>query len=168
MDHVAVLDDVILAFQAPFAGFARAGFAVAGDEVVVSDDLGADEAALEVGVDDTGALRRRGPDAHRPGYDIVVQAMSGLMATDGKTDEMGIPLAPASLMLIFHAGEEPTQFTLPAVERGEGLDIWEALLTTDTPDGAAEITAMAGDTIDLPGRTVMLFVAPGSGAALPA
>jgi isoamylase len=81
-----------------------------------------------------------------------------------ETDEMGIPLAPASLMLIFHAGEDPTQFTLPAVERGEGLETWEALLTTDTPDGAIEMTASAGETIDLPGRTVVLFVAPGSGA----
>jgi len=30
--HVAVLDDVVLAFQAPFAGFLGAGFALVGDK----------------------------------------------------------------------------------------------------------------------------------------
>ena len=37
------------------------------DEVLVGDDLGADEAALEVGVDHAGGLRRGGAGAHGPG-----------------------------------------------------------------------------------------------------
>src|SRR5690606_14505766 len=44
--HVAVLDDVVLAFQAPFAGFLGAGFALVGDEVVIGDHFGADKAFL--------------------------------------------------------------------------------------------------------------------------
>ncbi|MEX2158696.1 MAG: CoA transferase [Dehalococcoidia bacterium] len=40
---------------------------------------------------DNTAFGRRGPQAHRPGYDIIVQGMSGVMATEGKTLN-GIPL----------------------------------------------------------------------------
>lgn len=73
-------------------------------------------------------------------------------------DEMGNPIEPASLMLIFHAGEEEIEFTLPLVERGEDLNHWVALLTTDSDDGSISLTARGGDTITVPGRTVMLFL----------
>ena len=72
--HVAVLDDVFLAFLADLAGFLGAALAVERDVVVVGDGLGADEALLEVGVDDAGGLRggrrpcgwsRRGPPSGR-------------------------------------------------------------------------------------------------------
>ncbi len=33
---------------------------------------------------DLTAYGRQGPDAHRPGYDVVLQAISGLMAAEGK------------------------------------------------------------------------------------
>ena len=60
---VAVLDYVVFAFDAHLAGGADGGFGLVLDEVLVLDDLGADEAAFEVGVDDTGrggpCLRRR-------------------------------------------------------------------------------------------------------------
>ena len=36
------------------------------------------------------AYGRRGPDSYRPGYDIVVQAMTGLMAAEGKVQD-GVP-----------------------------------------------------------------------------
>jgi formyl-CoA transferase len=36
------------------------------------------------------AFGRNGPDAHRPGYDLIIQAMSGLMAAEGKL-ENGAP-----------------------------------------------------------------------------
>ena len=58
--HVAVLDDVLLAFEAHLAGFLGGHLAAERDEVVVGDGLGADEALLEVGVDDAGRLRRLG------------------------------------------------------------------------------------------------------------
>ncbi|MHB1446740.1 MAG: CaiB/BaiF CoA transferase family protein [Acidimicrobiales bacterium] len=41
------------------------------------------------------AFGRRGPSSHRPGYDLIVQAATGLMAADGKTSEAGVP-APAT------------------------------------------------------------------------
>ena len=58
MHHVAVGDDVVLAFQAELARIARAGFALARDIIVIGDGFGADEALLEIGVDDAGGLRR--------------------------------------------------------------------------------------------------------------
>jgi crotonobetainyl-CoA:carnitine CoA-transferase CaiB-like acyl-CoA transferase len=37
------------------------------------------------------AFGRAGPHAHRPGYDIILQAMSGLMTGGGHTSEAGLP-----------------------------------------------------------------------------
>jgi formyl-CoA transferase len=39
---------------------------------------------------DNTAFGRKGPQAHRPGYDIIVQGVTGVMATEGKTLE-GVP-----------------------------------------------------------------------------
>ena len=61
MHHVAVGDDVILAFEAKLPGIAGTGFAAAARIVVIGDGLGADEAALEVGVNDARRLRRLVP-----------------------------------------------------------------------------------------------------------
>src|SRR5579872_6578116 len=58
MKHVAVGDDIILAFETKFPGFAGARFAAAGDIIRIGDCLGANEAFLEIGVDDAGGLRR--------------------------------------------------------------------------------------------------------------
>src|SRR5256885_9984975 len=52
------------ALEAHLAGILGALLAAAGDEVVIGDDLGGDEAALEVGVDHGRRLRRLGA-AHR-------------------------------------------------------------------------------------------------------
>lgn len=73
-------------------------------------------------------------------------------------DENGHPLTPSSVLLLFHAGEEDIEFMLPAVERGEELDSWTALLSTDSPEGDIALTAKAHTSIDVPGRTVMMFV----------
>src|SRR3546814_17736886 len=67
VEDVAVLYQVLRAFDPHLAGFLGAGFAVAGDEVGARDGLGADEAALEVGVDLTGRFRGLGAAAHGPG-----------------------------------------------------------------------------------------------------
>ena len=40
---------------------------------------------------DNTAFGRKGPQSHRPGYDIIVQGMTGIMATEGKAQN-GIPL----------------------------------------------------------------------------
>src|SRR5689334_18614321 len=63
---VAFADDVFLAFQAQLAGFLAALFAFVGDVVLVGDDLGADEAFFEVGVDHAGGLRGGGADLYGP------------------------------------------------------------------------------------------------------
>ena len=51
MHHIAVLHDVILAFQPELPGLARAGFPIARHIVRIGDSFGADEALLEIGVD---------------------------------------------------------------------------------------------------------------------
>jgi crotonobetainyl-CoA:carnitine CoA-transferase CaiB-like acyl-CoA transferase len=61
----------------------------------VSAKLGIDYATLSgthpglVYCDNT-AFGRRGPDAHRPGYDIIAQAVTGLMTVEGR-HENGVP-----------------------------------------------------------------------------
>src|SRR5579872_673007 len=67
MHHVAVGDHVVLAFKAHLAGLFRAGFAAVGDEVIVSDSLGADEAALEIAMNNARSLRRLGALRDGPG-----------------------------------------------------------------------------------------------------
>src|SRR3546814_2574797 len=67
VEDVAVLDDVLLALRPHLAGFLGAVLAAAADEVLVGDGLGADEAALEVGVDDAGGLRRLAVAPDGPG-----------------------------------------------------------------------------------------------------
>jgi crotonobetainyl-CoA:carnitine CoA-transferase CaiB-like acyl-CoA transferase len=41
---------------------------------------------------DNTAMGPQGPDAGRPGYDLIVQAVSGLMTAGGRTDDDGAPL----------------------------------------------------------------------------
>ena len=56
MHDVAILHDIILTFDAHLASFLDSSFAAILDVVVVLDDLGADEALLEVAVDNAGTL----------------------------------------------------------------------------------------------------------------
>lgn len=46
----------------------------------------------------------RGPDAERPGGDVVIQAYTGLMAAEGKIDEFGSPQRMSSTVLSDYAG----------------------------------------------------------------
>ncbi|PKB73517.1 MAG: hypothetical protein BZY75_01480 [SAR202 cluster bacterium Io17-Chloro-G7] len=48
---------------------------------------------------DLTAYGRQGPDAHRPGYDVVLQALSGMLAAEGKMSE-GTPQPIVSTPLI--------------------------------------------------------------------
>src|SRR5690242_16277017 len=67
MHHVAVGDDVLLALETQPARIARTRLAAERDIIVVADRLGANEAALEVGVDDARRLRGARAARHRPG-----------------------------------------------------------------------------------------------------
>src|SRR5262245_27490885 len=71
VQHVAVLDDVVLAFESELAGIARARFAIERDVIVVGDCLGAYEALLEIGVDDARRLLRPRASRHGPGASLL-------------------------------------------------------------------------------------------------
>jgi len=58
VQDIAVLDDIFLPLQPELARIARACFAIASDVVVIGDGLRADEAFLEIGMNDAGGLRR--------------------------------------------------------------------------------------------------------------
>src|SRR5690242_11853487 len=88
MKNVAVLDDVIGALKPHLPRVLGALLAAAGDEIRIRNCLGADEALLEIGVDDAGGLRRLGAVPHRPGMrflradreegDEIEQAIAGV------------------------------------------------------------------------------------------
>ena len=44
---------------------------------------------------DNTAFGRRGPYAHRPGYDLIAQALTGLMSVEGRREESGVPMMNA-------------------------------------------------------------------------
>ena len=71
MHDVAVGDHIVLAFEPEFAGLARARFAPVADIIVVGDGLGADEALLEIGMDDAGGLRGFCSLLDRPGARLL-------------------------------------------------------------------------------------------------
>ena len=55
MHDVAILDNIVLAFQSPLARILGATFAIITDEILISDHFSADESFLEVGMDYTGS-----------------------------------------------------------------------------------------------------------------
>ena len=59
VNHIAVFNDVLLTFQAPFACFFRAVFTLILDEIVVANYFGPDKATLEVSVNRCGRTRCR-------------------------------------------------------------------------------------------------------------
>jgi hypothetical protein len=58
MHHVPILDDIFLSLQPHPARFLGTLLAFRGDEVVITDDFGADKTLFEIGVDDSGGLGR--------------------------------------------------------------------------------------------------------------
>src|SRR4051812_43161436 len=71
VDDVAVADDVFLAFELQLGVRAAGSLGAVLDEVLPPDDLGLDEAALEVGVDDARRLGGLGAALDRPGAALV-------------------------------------------------------------------------------------------------
>ena len=64
--------EVLLAFEPQRAAVARGGPAAGGDQIVVGQDLGADEALLDVAVDRAGRGARGRRGAHGPGAAFVL------------------------------------------------------------------------------------------------
>src|ERR671922_47432 len=67
IEQLAVIDLVVLALDAEIPRLARLGPRPDLEQLVPLDDLGADEAALQIGVDDAGCLRGARPGPERPG-----------------------------------------------------------------------------------------------------
>src|SRR6476646_2599104 len=72
VDHVAVADDVVLALERELGVGAASGLRAELDQIFPPDDLGLDEAALEVGVDRARGLRRLAAALDRPGSALVL------------------------------------------------------------------------------------------------
>ena len=102
VDHVAVLDHILLALAAEQALLLGGGHAL--PQAIMSsigDDLGADEAPLEVGVDLAGGLGRLGALFDGPGAALVLavgqegdQAQQGVAST-GSAGPGRTPRCPA-------------------------------------------------------------------------
>src|SRR5450830_886754 len=71
LHHVAVGHRVVLALDPGLAAGARLRDRAARDQVGVGDDLGLDEATLEVGVDHAGSLRSRPAPVDGPGSGLL-------------------------------------------------------------------------------------------------
>ena len=100
LHHVAVLHHVVLALHAGLALGAGLGDRAGLDQVVEGDDLGLDEALLEVGVDDAGGLGGGGALLDGPGAgflgagrEVGLQA-EGVEADAGEGGQAGLLLAP--------------------------------------------------------------------------
>src|SRR5207245_9110155 len=64
---IAVLHDIVAAFEPHLPAFASGGVGSRRHQVIVGNDLRLDEAALDVAVDDARGFRCPGPLANRPG-----------------------------------------------------------------------------------------------------
>ncbi|MEX2229418.1 MAG: CoA transferase [Dehalococcoidia bacterium] len=100
---------------------------------------------------DNTAFGRRGPWAHRPGYDIVAQAVSGLMAGEGKVDAQGAPAMIRSTAIADYGTGLAIAWGVCAAlfhrqRRGEGQLISSSLLHTALSfQGAAVFDLPAAD-----------------------
>jgi glycogen operon protein len=79
-----------------------------------------------------------------------------------EADVAGDTITSASLMMIFHAGEEPVDFTLPMIDRDAQEDTWEVILDTDSPTGCSEATYREHEVVTVPGRTVLVLMGRGA------
>ncbi len=118
MQHVAVLDDVVLAFGPHLARVFGALLAAVPDEVVKRDGLGADEAPLEIGVNHCSGLRRgradmHGPSPHflHPGGEISLQPKK-FVGRANEAVQSGFFLSEVGEKRLFFFGIKPGEFAL--------------------------------------------------------
>ena len=120
MDDVAVGDDVVTPLAPKRAALACAGVAAGVDELVPRDDLRADEAALHVGVDLAGRLRRRlaARDRVCARLDVAVSGEEG-----DQPQELERRADHAVEAALGHAKVGAHRVRLPRIELGElGLE----------------------------------------------
>ena len=67
MQDVAILHDIVLAFEPNLPPSRAPASPLQRDIIVIGDRLGTDEALLEIRVDDAGRLRRARAAGDRPG-----------------------------------------------------------------------------------------------------
>ncbi|HET6793234.1 MAG TPA: CoA transferase [Acidimicrobiales bacterium] len=95
-------------------------------------------------------LGRRGPDAHRPGYDLAAQAATGLLVTAGRTDGDGLPLPITPAIADFATGLTIASAVCAALfarqRTGEGQRIEASLLATSLALQGATFMKIAADT----------------------
>ncbi len=94
---------------------------------------------------DNTAFGRQGPWAQRPGYDIVAQAVSGLMALDGKLDDNGTA---------------PTPVSSPVADYGTGITIALGVCAAlfhraQTGEGQMVETTLLNTALAMQGSSVM-------------
>src|SRR5437870_5649881 len=71
MHHVAILYDVVFAFQTQYAFGARIGFGTGFEQLVPADSFCTNEVLFQVGVDGTRRFHRAGADRNGPGAAFV-------------------------------------------------------------------------------------------------
>lgn len=79
---------------------------------------------------DNTFLGRRGPDAHRPGYDLAAQAYTGLLMTAGRLDADGIPLPLTPAIADFATGLTMTYAVCAALFARERTGVGQQVETT--------------------------------------
>ena len=130
LHHVAVLHHVVLALHAGLALGAGLGDRARLDQVVEGDDLGLDEALLEVGVDDAGRLGGGGALLDGPGAGLLgagrqvgLQA-EGVEADAGEGGQAGLLLADGleelQRLLLVELGEVGLQLGVEEDRLGGG------------------------------------------------
>lgn len=74
-------------------------------------------------------------------------------------DEDGQSIRDDSVLLLFNAHHENVLFTTPAPSFGR---VWHLILDTSSDAGDGDGQVAAGETLEVPGRTVMLLARPAS------
>ncbi len=89
------------------------------------------------------------------GADTIGMRMAGNSIDE--SDALGASIATPTLLMIVHAGANPTSFVLPMIDREETEHTWEVVLDTDSSTGQSEDFYDERAEMTIPGRTVLLM-----------
>ena len=133
------------------AGVARAGLAAAGDIVVIGNGLGADEAVLEITVNDAGGLRRLGAARHRPGARLLRPGgeerhqVEKRIAGADQAIEPGLPEADSGEIIVALLARRPARLVTVALANKAARVIWAIMVRGGVyrmPAGASVTTSV--------------------------